>query len=380
MTEQDLTALLEANLTPDALNVITPEIRGAMTKGLQVAGDLAPAYALIDKIGSGGTPDPQMTVAALAGAATAINPVAGAAIMAAGELAIGVGAGLEALFKGLGLISDAPKAVPFTGLIQKGAPVPSGGPGSLHPDPIWQTWDQFARWWWPQGGATDYGWYPTAGRTDIAPIQSQAAMVAENTIHQMWAGSPTYRATPGNSRNKGLVVQPTAKNAFESFLLPIMKKNLENWANANPYVDPRGLTLAAIQAWNDKHQPSSGDITYTPNELFDGNWVGFLLGSKGDSTGNGQRMGSQVVHMGTLMQSPAAGASVLHVPATNAAPAQTLHVSAFTGLSAAQLKGIGAGLGTKVTVAKPVTKWHITSTLLAIGAVLGLGAFFMGKK
>src|SRR5258708_5067558 len=188
-TDQDLTALLEANITHDALNIITPSMRGAMKQGLAIAGDLAPAYSLIDKLASGGTPDPKGTVAALAGAATVVNPIAGAAIMAAGELAIGIGAGLESLFKGLGLISDSPKPTQYVGLIEKGKPVPSGGPGSLHPDPLWQTWDSFARWWWPGGSATDYGWYPSAGDSGKAAIPTTASQTIQGLMHNLWRTS-----------------------------------------------------------------------------------------------------------------------------------------------------------------------------------------------
>lgn len=361
-TNVDLSTLLQQNLTPDALNVITPQIRGAMQQGLQIAGDLTPAYAFVDKLAKGGSPDPQMTVAALAGAATVVNPIAGAAMMAAGELAIGVEAGLESLLKGLGLISDAPKPVQYVGLIPKGAPVPSGGPGSMHPDPLWMTWDKFARWWWPPSGATDYGWFPTAGQVGIAPIQSVAAGVAENLIHSMWMASPNYQQRPGNSRDTGLVVNPAPRNGFEAFLIPLMEKNLENWANANPYVDPRALLFAAIKAWNDKHASlgnpqafkvtggfltpqaatnlrMTGDVVYSPVETVNPDWVGFLLGSQGDSTGASQRIGAMSINMGPLLSTQSAAAA----PSPPRPPADPRNAEAINIASAAIAAAQSAG-------------------------------------
>lgn len=352
VSQEDLATLLQNNLTPDALNAITPSIRSALDTGFQIAGDLTPAYNLIDKVASGQTPSPQDAVAGLAGAATAINPLAGAAVLAAGEIALGAQQAVEDLLKGLGLISDAPKPVACVGLLKKGSPVPSGGPGSLHPDPLWMVWNDFARWWYPPSGATDYGWAPGSAPPPrgLSPGEgctpTAGAAVVDMIMHGLWYTSPNHDQHPGSSRDTGLVITPTPANAFEAFLLPMMQKDIENWANANPYIDPRALVLAAMKAWNNKHPSSSSDITYAPTEYGDanGNWITMLLGSNGDSTGNAQRVGSQVVQMGASVPTATAPRVVsLHI-GTHGEAATAPTTSTATKVVAGSAIAVGAGI------------------------------------
>src|SRR4029077_10118941 len=180
MADSTLDALLTANLSGDAQAVLTPDMKSAMSKGLSIAADLTPAYNLIDTLAKGGTPDPMGSVAAMAGLATVANPVAGAALMAAGALVVGIESGLQSLFQGLGLISDAPKPVQFVGLVRKGMPIPNK-PG----DPLWWPWEQFARVWYPPGGATAYTVMRPDSRlsgTEVNVTTTPDAMVAWNIL------------------------------------------------------------------------------------------------------------------------------------------------------------------------------------------------------
>lgn len=352
----DINALLQANLTPVALNAVTPQIREALGAGLGVAAGLGPTYSLIGKLASGGTPSEQEVIGGLAAAATVVNPLAGAAVLAVGEIAEAI----PELLTSLGLLSDAPKPVPYVGLLPKGTPIPAGPK-----DPTWMPWDKFARFWWPSGsGGTELGWHPGAllGKPNTYAVSSMASGVMVTMVDQMRIVSPEYTKTPGSTADTGVVIHPAASNAFERFLLPVMQKNVEYWANANPYVDPRLLLGAAVKAWNDTHQPAAPgqtmtvpamkagiagivkipamklpvkDLTYSPQEIATNqgptSWIEFLLGSGGDSTGNAQRAGAQTVNMGAAVNPPGAGQVVVHQPATNAGPAITYHFNVTTG-------------------------------------------------
>lgn len=310
----DINALLAQELDPSALNLVTPPIRNALASGYAAVNSLMPAYNLATKIASGGVPNEQETIAAMAGLATAINPIAGAAVLAAGEIAIGFEEGAEALLKGLGLISDYPQPVPYVGLIQKGKPLPAGPS-----DPLWIPWISFARWWYPPNeGGTATAWLPglkgTPWSTGIPALsQGTGSLVIQNLMAAMKFTSPNASQQPGNSFGSALLMTPQPANGFEAFLIPVMQKNIEYWANANPYIDPRLLLGAAKTAWNQLHPPSSADITYHPAEYGSPQvdsgafWVELLLGSSGDSQGT-QRVKPLTVQMGPSSATIAASA------------------------------------------------------------------------
>lgn len=333
----DLTTLLQQNLSTASQEAMTPEIKATLASGLQFANDLSPAYGLMAKTMAGGQINPQEAVAALAGVATLVNPLAGAAVMAAGEIAIG----FETLLKDLGLVSDAPKPVPYVGLIPKTdangniSPIPSGGPGSLHPDPNWLEWKDFAFSFWPQPGTyaalggVQYAWKPgiLVPSGSPQPVASPAANAMVGVITAIdKKGDPKTTVNPKSLKSYSILtrssfwppfwppnaigtavhnVVPKPANAFEAFLMPMMQKDAENWANGSPYVDPRHLVTAAISAWNGKHAPSAQDIVYQPAEDTDHGFIPFLLGSHGDSTGNGQVYGaSPSINMGPALAAP----------------------------------------------------------------------------
>jgi hypothetical protein len=331
---------------------------------MSIAGDLTPAYSFIDTIAAGKTPSPMQAVAAMAGVATVVNPLAGAALMAAGALVTGVQSGLEALFQGLGLYSDQPKLLDFTGGIPKGDPIPAG-PN----DPLWLPWTSFARVWWVPSAAIDTGWTPAVGArkgtmpNNVYGIYSPSSSVAQAVIEWALTVSPLYQQlSTGKAWNlvsgnttwaTGQAVDFAPANPFEAFFFPILKKSLEFWWNGNPFVDPRALFVAAAKAWNDRHASAgNGDITYSPAEGT-GSPLSLLLGSGGDSTGSGQRASPVIVYMGARVVTPSrvgaaiasikpgtlqiattspallsAFPTVVHVPPSNATPqGAVLHVA-----------------------------------------------------
>lgn len=328
---QNLQSLLSQNLSPDALNALQPEAKAYLQQGLSLVSDLGPTYNLIDTVAQGGEVSPQQAITALAGAATLVNPLAGAAVMAAGELATG----FESVLQDLGLVSETAKPVPYYGLIPSGDQLPSGGPGSVKPDPTWRTWPQFAFYWWDQiANAEARGWQQGI----LAPEGSPPAQMTPQSLvifGLMNSLEHTQGTPPGLGRAKAVPLKGPSGNAFEKFLAPMLQANVEAWANGSPFVDPRQLLLSAIEAWNDKHvslgaakaapspSPLSGlkalaaaliptvgaDITYSPAEDTNHGVIPFLLGSGGDSTGTARRAGSYTVYMGQRLPTPPAPAA-----------------------------------------------------------------------
>lgn len=306
-----LDALLTANLSSEAQAVLTPDMKTVVNKGLQIAGDLTPTYNLIDTLAKGGTPDPQAAIAAMAGLATVANPVAGAVVMAAGELVFAFQQGVESLFRDLGLIDDAPKPVQFVGLVKKGHPRPTG-PSDLG---VWWPWENFAVVWFT-GSATDYTYNRPDSRltgTEVNVTNTPESQVAWNLLFAAADGDYTIHDRPGHFNitktgpENGQHYRFIPTNTFEAFFFEVLKRDLEYWANGLPWIDPRILLDAAVKAWNDKHPPAPGAAyVYSPpaNESAAHNPILIILSSKGDITGNGQRHTIDVVNGGHLLTSP----------------------------------------------------------------------------
>lgn len=237
----------------------------------------APAIDLIGSIASGhGPTDPQQVVGALAATASIANPLAGAIIGAAGEAVIGIQNAADEFFQAVGLISRPPPQYTYIGFVQKGSGQAPGGPW----DPNWKTW---AYWMTPVNQGWRWGTLPFTAESVQRERPFQLLLERLGRAN----GRVPYGTPPFDG--------PVAQNKFEEFFYAILKKDLENWMNAAPAIDPRQLLEAAAQIWNAKHTSSSvvkysgftsGGSSYD-NSL--ARPIDFLLSAAGDTSDKGMQ-------------------------------------------------------------------------------------------
>jgi hypothetical protein len=230
-------------LPPEITNLGTNTInamQGAMSKIQQAQ----PAINLVTKIANNNAPDPQEVVGALAATAAIANPVAGAIVGAAGEIAIGVEKLAESVLDGLGLISHPPPTFTYVGFVKKNGQL-------IIPHPWEPTWKSYDYWMTPSRQGWRWGGLPFSGETTRR----------ERTFLNLLSILGYYGKTkpPYNG--------PVPQNNFEKFFFEMLKKNLENWMNANPSMTPRDLLHGAVSIWNHLHVPSGNDRTYSAYNL-----------------------------------------------------------------------------------------------------------------
>ena len=307
-----LTAAL--NQAP-ALSALGQTALNAMGNIVQKVAMAAPAIDLISSIATGhGPTDPQQAVGALAATASIANPLAGAIIGAAGEAAIGIEELADQAFQALGLISRPPPQFTYVGFVKKGDPVP-GGP--WHPN--WKTWDY---WMQPFAQGWKWGTLPFTAETIQRERPFQLLLERLGRYHP-----PVPTGIPPHDG-------PKPQNGFETFYFTILKKNLENWMNAGPAIDPRELLQAAAQVWNAKHTSistkkysgfTSGGSSYD-NSL--AHPIDFILSAAGDTSDRGmQGFGSDAaditINLGDF-QTPSVTKTTLSLTGLGRAPTPIL--------------------------------------------------------
>jgi hypothetical protein len=313
---------------PNALlSMMRPDIQATVRQAQSVYGSLAPAMGLAQTISSGGVPNEAAITAALAAGATFVGgPLAGAAMATASAIITGAEAVMRAFFDALGLY-DHPVHVSMCGLIPTGS-VPYG-----RDDPNWvhlETPSQFRTYTYgPAVGQAafrsgsvqlDWGSDPAEGRR--VNNQTNWLYLAESIVHP---NDPQARPHPSDGR------------VFDLYFATLLLKDLEQWANCNPYIPPRQLLIAAYEAWNRAHSASSTRVypplnVYAPGAVWAQiSLVSQVLGEQGDPD-HGQRNPPIIVNEGPAV------AIASHGPAPVARRAATLASS-----PAATVAVVGAG-------------------------------------
>lgn len=352
----DLATLLAQSLSPTDLAAIGPTIRSALGTGLGVVQGAMPAFELMSTIANGQTPDPQAVVLAMGSAVGLANPLAGAAIIAAGEIAQGASAATEALLKGLGLLSDTIKPIVYRGLIKAGDAVPNGPTSEK-----WIPWSSFARGYASSANGIPYEYVWQHMTNNAAPAAPDSFMMSQLLYAMMRDGEKPGQ--PG----------PAPKNEFERFFFELLKKDVEYWANANPYVPPRVLLSAAAGTWNASHSASSSTTYKPPPGKFTTDVVPFILSASGSADGSGLEGKPLFVNLGpSTLPHPTTAAEALNSAAIAQRAAAV--AAATTAARIATQKSIAAA------ARRPVVAGASPWTLILIGAA-GVGALLLfGKR
>jgi hypothetical protein len=295
-------------LPPEMLSLGTDAI-GAIQSVMGTIQQAQPAIDLIAHIASGGVPDPQSVIGALSATAAIINPVAGAILGVAGEVALGVEKLTESVLDDLGLISHPPPTFPYIGFVKKGTHIPNGSK-----DAQWKTWD-----YWMQPIRSGWKW-------GSLPFNAET-MQRERPMMGLLSNLGTYPKILGTFQGgKATIINnqpppfdgPIGQNDFETFFFEMLKKDLEAWMNANPSMEPRKLLSGAAKIWNHLHLP--GNVkTYSASEWPTGydafnvqqgaHPIEYILSDAGDMSSNAlngfaQSADDISVNMGTTIVPP----------------------------------------------------------------------------
>jgi hypothetical protein len=327
---------------PQGFLALGTQAISAVQGAMGVIQGAAPAIGLVETIAAGSAPDPQMVVGALSATVALVNPVAGAIVGAVGEALIGLQSAAQSLFQALGLISPPPVTYAFRGGINlsKHEPIPYG-----RDDPNWKEWGYFAS---PAGFSSNglpyvYTWQNILSQENAASATSnfymESLLYAINRYGEM--PQPNYQ------------IGPTGSNDFEKFFFEMLRKDFENWWNANPSIPPRDLLMGAASIWNHTHQPD-GAITYSSGNATRGGVndpIAWLLSQWGDITLAGQEAPPLTVSMGPFIASPAQRKTLaLKLPArpdSAAAPSSSMSTGAKVAVGAAIVAGgtlVGSGV------------------------------------
>jgi hypothetical protein len=221
-----------------------------------------PLLGLAQTIEAGQAPSEGQVMAGLAAAGTLLtgNPIAGAALAAAGGVIGAFQAALESFFTEVGWIQPPDPAVQLVGLRSPNDPLPADSSSPL---------------WWHINSVNDL-------QNIITQVNTGQAGVYNVDAYNYLGNSLQALKTPGYYTS-WCYLNP---NAFELFFLPMLVKDLERWANGAGFMMPRDLLTAAAQSWNSTHTADTTQI-YTPVDRGTQNYdcaspVSQLLGAGGD--------------------------------------------------------------------------------------------------
>jgi len=344
------------------LQGMPPDVIAAMGTGSKIIQGAGPALDLAGTISTGGVPSEQEVVAGLAAVAGLVNPAAGAIMAAGGEILIGALAAMQSIFAALGLYSKPDPAWTYVGLHRaltttgtQGDPIPAppnAATGEMDPNwlsfpdylsllnflqigaPITAAGHQFA-YYNPDGASANrnapfIALYETAllRRSPLTPaifgqiaayVHNVPCYGSPNNLHCnqyiaaqvdsngmaccpwcnlsnsgcYWMGPPPA----GQSEVNGNFSQ-FSPTPFEQYFNTLLVKNLEYWANAQPFVPLRTLLAAAVTAWNTKISATT-QICYEPAnvDLGQNAFGGPGYGSPGGDSGPIAYKGSTISYL-----------------------------------------------------------------------------------
>ncbi|MDP9002359.1 MAG: hypothetical protein M3O46_19885 [Myxococcota bacterium] len=367
-----------------------PEVRTAINKGAEIIRDAKPVIALAQLALSGKDPDPMALVSGMSGVVGMANPLAGAVVFAMGSIMVGLTSAANGLFVSLGLQHVLPTNESVVGGIVVGRmptprpPVVNDAGTDVSFDPLWMHWDTIVATEHEGGNVYNFhGMQAILLQTDLS------------TAHRPVADPVMWRilevVAPKWPENYALPVPhyPNPQNDFERFFYPMLKKTIEHWYNANPYMDPRDLLGMAVKAWNQLH--TAGDKrVYSPAEGKSDSVVSFLLSGAADCKGAAQRGLDVTVNLGPMVASPvAAHAAVVNRMAVRTGPMATAVRSTIAAISrAAVVTPAPSKLPAPVEKILPApidkrpahpSQWSIGETIVACGAVGGVAALVLSR-
>jgi hypothetical protein len=281
-----------------------PDVRAAINKGAELAKDAAPVITMVNLATSGHEPSPAQVIAGISGVIGMINPLAGAVVFAMGTIMLGMQAAANGLFVSLGL-----QHVIHTNEVVIGGVIPSrhstpaapivNADGSVYFDALWLHWESLI----PVVGGGYVAMNRLTSETDLNTDIRPAADAPMWNIFWVLAPNRPGNFSPGYP--EVLPQFPTPQNDFEKFFYPMLKKNMEHWYNANPYVPPRDLLDKARAVWNMLHSASPAR-TYVPNESNSDSIVSFIQSGKTDISGSGTRGAPVTINLGPMLPVPPA--------------------------------------------------------------------------
>jgi hypothetical protein len=310
---------------------MTPDMQSTLQKGADLVADAAPAFGVISDLANGKGISPNTAIMAMAGVAAAVNPLAGAVVLAMGTVGQGLTNALNDVFQQLGLQHTPPRAkliIGGLGVDVDHIPYPPQIKGSsVQVDPQWKNWEWLIQENTTSGGIIqglpNYLASMTQYELNGAPASPDGHPMVMLT--SALAGSAHWYHYNGN----GAPSLPTPKNDFERFFFEILKRDIEYWWNAQVYMPPRQLLTNAIATWNKAHQPSDNDVAYQPGT---DSIPAYVLYADTDTSGTlGTGNPTDSVNMGAQVTAPPKG-----VPASNVT---TIHVPLDIGVQTMHVMG-----------------------------------------
>ena len=256
-----------------ALAQLPPDVRNAIGQAQGVYAQAAPLLALSATFASGKTPSEGDIFGGLASSAGAVGgPLAGAAMATAGGLIAAASSGLQQLFQAFGWYGTPAPEWTYVGLRRQN--IDDVPPSRL--DPLW----------WRIGSVNDLqalfdgrvlnpagGTYPAISGNYNPYARELFSMV----LQQLCTAGADAKNWP---RACGSL------DPFEAYLLPLVRADLEMWANGMGYVPTRELLQAAMTQWNATHGPSPSKtynrVDYGQRGALNASVVSRIIGAHGD--------------------------------------------------------------------------------------------------
>jgi hypothetical protein len=288
----------------DLLQQLPPDIQNAISAGGTYIAQGKPAFDLAAALASGQSVTAVQVVGAVGAVAGMINPLAGAAVVAMGTIAVEFQNLLQGVFQLLGLYDKPSPAAIFNGLLRTDETIPYipiiNPDGTLTYDPTWvhvDTWQQLqdfffygtkyhkapSRYQFPGPGGGDqethtlkennlFGLLSLALSMNMTPLEQWANSVGVAT--GSWVGGDgqggkngvTYKPgdptkidpnsedlSPSVMRRPVKAFRQVDPASFEGYFNKLLILNLQYWANGQPFLPVRSLLYGAATAWNKSH-------------------------------------------------------------------------------------------------------------------------------
>ena len=285
-------------------------VLSAVTSAQSYISQGTPAINLAEALASGKSVSALEVVGAVGATVGLVNPIAGAAIVAMGTIAVEFQNLLQSIFQAVGLYEPPLPTYVFNGLLRAQDTVPyapfamNSSGGQMFYDPVWialPDWLSMQKFMWhgdKNHMAPVTGGFPGSGTNDgTAGVHTMKesylagflniALAAQMKPIDQWAwlyswvpggggggnwvkGVPTPAkpsaldpTQPHNIEGQSIfpssVFHQNAPGSFEEYFNKLLILNLTYWANGQPFMPVRTLLYGAATAWNSMHDgPYSG--------------------------------------------------------------------------------------------------------------------------